>query len=190
MLSSTAIAGLFQDVRYAGRGIRRSPGFALVVALTLALGIGANTAIFAVVHAVLLRPPLPYHDGGRLVRLLETVPAAEAAGDRPGRSGSVTAAEVLELRRNASALSHVAFSGGPAIMTMSGRGESARLQGMRIAPGMFETLGIPPLYGRGFAAPEEVPGGDAVVVLGYPTWQHGSGRPRRSRERRMGRRSA
>jgi putative ABC transport system permease protein len=125
MLSSTAIADLFQDVRYAGRGIRRSPGFALVVALTLALGIGANTAIFAVVHAVLLRP-LPYHDGGRLVRLLETVPAAEAAGDRPGRSGSVTAAEVLELRRNASALSHVAFSGGPAIMTMSGRGESAR----------------------------------------------------------------
>jgi putative ABC transport system permease protein len=189
MLSRTAIADWVQDVRYAGRSIRRSPGFALVAALTLALGIGANTAIFAVVHSVLLRP-LPYHDAGRLVRLQETVPAAEGAGARPGRSGSVTAAEVLELRRNASALSHVAFSGGPAIMTMSGRGESARLQGMRIAPGMFETLGIPPLYGRGFAAPEEVPGGDAVVVLGYPTWQHGSGRPRRSRGRRMGRRSA
>ena len=150
MLSSTTIADWIQDVRYAGRSLRRSPGFALVATLTLALGIGANTAIFAVVHAVLLRP-LPYHDGGRLVRLLETIPAAEGADARPARSGNVTAAEVLELRRHPRALSHAAFSGGPAIMTISGRGESARLQGMQVAPGMFETLGVPPLFGREFA---------------------------------------
>jgi predicted permease len=159
-----------RDVRYAARSLRRSPGFALVAVLTLSLGIGANTAIFAVVHAVLLRP-LPYHDAGRLVRLIETVPAAERPDGRPGRSGGISVAELLELRRHTGALSHVAFSGGPALMTMSGRGEAARLQGMRITPGMFETLGVPSLLGRGFAAPEGVQGGDAAVVLSYPVWQ-------------------
>ena len=112
-----------QDIRYAGRSLRRSPGFTLVAALTLALGIGANTAIFAVVHAVLLRP-LPYHDAGRLVRLTETVPAAESADGRPTPVRRISVAELLELRRHTTALSHVAFSGGPALMTISGRGES------------------------------------------------------------------
>ena len=166
-----------QDVRYAGRSLRRSPGFALVAVLTLSLGIGANTAIVAVVNAVLLRP-LPYHDAARLVRLAEVVPAAESADGRPRRSGAISVAELLELRRHTTALSHVAFSGGPAIMTISGRGEASRLQGMRVGPGMFETLGVPPLLGRGFDATEEAPGRDAVIVLSYPAWQrHFGGDP-------------
>jgi hypothetical protein len=136
-----------QDLRYAGRSLRRSPGFALVAVLTLSLGIGANTAIFAVVNAVLLKP-LPYRDSDRLVRLAEIVPAAENPDGRPRQSGSISVAELLELRRRATTLSHVAFSGGPALMNMSGRGESARLQGMRITPGMFETLGVSPHLGR------------------------------------------
>jgi len=159
-----------QDIRYAGRGLSRSPGFACVAVLTLALGIGANTAIFTVVHAVLLRP-LPYRDADRLVRLAETVPGTQTTDGRPRRSGGISVAELLELRRTTTALTHVAFSGGPAIMTMSGRGEAARLQGMLVAPGMFETLGVPPYLGRGFGAAEEVPGGDAALVLGYPAWQ-------------------
>ena len=166
-----------QDVRYAGRSLRRSPGFALVAVLTLSLGIGANTAIVAVVNAVLLRP-LPYYDATRLVRLAEVVPAAESADGRPRRSGAISVAELLELRRHTTALSHVAFSGGPAIMTISGRGEASRLQGMRVGPGMFGTLGVPPLLGRGFDATEEAPGGDAVIVLSYPAWQrHFGGDP-------------
>ena len=165
-----AAEGCVQEVRYAGRSLRRSPGFALVAVLTLSLGIGANTAIVAVVNAVLLRP-LPYYDAARLVRLAEVVPAAESADGRPRRSGNITVAELLELRRHTTALSHVAFSGGPAIMTISGRGEASRLQGMRVGPGMFETLGVPPLLGRGFDATEEAPGGDAVIVLSYPAWQ-------------------
>jgi predicted permease len=166
-----------QDLRYAARSLRRSPGFTAVAVLTLALGIGANTAIFAVVHAVLLRP-LPYRDAGRLVRLTETIPAAERADGRPSRSGGISIAELLELRRHTTAFSHAAISGGPALMTMSGRGTSARLQGMRVGPGMFETLGVPPLFGRGFAATEEVPGGDTAIVLSYPAWQrHFGGDP-------------
>ena len=145
--------------------------------LTLSLGIGANTAIVAVVNAVLLRP-LPYHDAARLVRLAEVVPAAESADGRPRRSGAISVAELLELRRHTTALSHVAFSGGPAIMTISGRGEASRLQGMRVGPGMFETLGVPPLLGRGFDATEEAPGRDAVIVLSYAAWQrHFGGDP-------------
>ena len=145
--------------------------------LTLALGIGANTAIFAVVHAVLLRP-LAYHDAGRLVRLTETIPAAERADGRPSRSGAISVAELLELRRHTTAFSHVAISGGPALMTMIGRGASTRLQGMLVGPGMFETLGVPPLFGRGFDAAEEAPGGDAAIVLSYPAWQrHFGGDP-------------
>jgi putative ABC transport system permease protein len=164
-----------QDIRYAGRSLRRSPGFALVAVLTLSLGIGANTAIFAVVNAVLLRP-LPYRDAGRLVRLAEIVPAAESPDGRPRRSGSISVAELIELRRHTTALSHVAFSGGPALMTISGRGEAARLQGMRVAPGMFETLGVPPHLGRGFTASEEAPGGDAVIIFSYSAWRrHFSG---------------
>jgi putative ABC transport system permease protein len=166
-----------QDVRYAGRSLSRSPGFALVAGLTLALGIGANTAIFAVVNAVLVRP-LPSHDAARLVRLAELTPAAESADGRPRRSGAISVAELLELRRHTTALSHVAFSGGPAIMTISGRGEATRLQGMVVAPGMFETLGVAPLLGRGFDATEEAPGADAVIVLSYPAWQrHFAGDP-------------
>ena len=96
-------------------------------------------------------------------------PRAPTAG--PRRSGSISVAELLELRRHTTALSHVAFSGGPAIMTISGRGEASRLQGMRVAPGMFETLGVPPLFGRGFDAAEEARGETPSSCSAIP---HGS----------------
>src|SRR6187549_2907649 len=95
-----------RDVQYAIRTLRRSPGFAGVVVLTIALGIGANTAIFSVLDAVLLHP-LPFKDADRLVRLYENVPASESPNRRPLRLGGIRAAEFLALRAQARTLSHV-----------------------------------------------------------------------------------
>ena len=161
---------LGQDMAYAGRSFRRTPVFTAAAVLTIALGIGANAAIFSVVNAVLLRP-LPYRDSDRLVRLTETVPAAQTQDGKLRRSTTISVSELLELRSRSKAFSHVAFSAGPAIVTLSGRGEASRLQGMRVAPGIFEALGVPPLLGRAFGREEESPGADAVVVLSYATWR-------------------
>ena len=107
--------------------------------LTLALGIGANTAIFSVVHALLLKP-LPYKDSDRLVRLVVTTPAVQSPGG-PQRSGRVSVAELLEIRAHSRTLTHAAFTAGPAFMTLVGHGEAARLQGLRVSPSVFDTLG-------------------------------------------------
>src|ERR1700745_3145246 len=94
------------------RALGRTPGFTAVAVLTLALGIGANTAIFTVVHSVLLRP-LAYHDADRLVRIFENVPAGENRDGRPRRRQSFPRAEVVELRQRSRSLSPVAtLSGG------------------------------------------------------------------------------
>jgi hypothetical protein len=100
------VESVWQDVRYATRTLRRAPGFTIVAVLTLALGIGANTAVFSVLHAVVMKP-LPYGDSDRLVRLVADVPAAGAEGGRPGRlDGTVTVAVLLALRAHAQSLSH------------------------------------------------------------------------------------
>ena len=164
---------LRHDMTYAIRSFRRSPGFATVATVTLGVGIGAIAAIFSVVNAVLLEP-LPYREPSRLVRLSEITPASIAPGGRERRSGSISVAESLELRTGARTLSHVSLSGGPALMTFSGSGESIRLQGQRIAPGIFDTLGVPPLMGRGF----EQSGSDRSVVLSFDAWRrHFGGDP-------------
>jgi putative ABC transport system permease protein len=169
----------WSDLRVAGRGLRRSPTFSIVTVVTLALGVGGNAAIFAVVTAVLLRP-LPYPAASSLVRLWETRPAGSAGGHdtRPQRSQRITAAEILALRPSLTTLTHVSFTAGPSLMTVTGAGPAARLQGMRVAPGYFETLGVTAHLGRTFGAAEEAPGADAVVILGRRAWQtHFNGRP-------------
>ena len=145
--------------------MRRAPGFAAIAVLTLALGIGANTAIFSVVHALLFKP-LPYADSERLVRLTAEVPAPESPGGRATRSGSVTDAELLDVRSRVKGLSRVAFNGGLVFKTMTGRGEAIRLQGLRVSPGMFETLGVPPAIGRVFNVLDqyETPGSGTCSV--------------------------
>jgi putative ABC transport system permease protein len=162
---------LQQDLRYALRMMRRAPAFAAIAVLTLALGIGANTAIFSVVHALLFKP-LPYADSQRLVRLTADVPASESPGGRATRSGSVTHSELLEVRWRVKGLSHVAFNGGLVFKTMTGRGEATRLQGFRVSPGLFETLGVPAAIGRVFSGLDQYEtSGDAAIVLSYATWQ-------------------
>ena len=157
-------------MHYAVRTLRRAPGFAAVAILTLALGIGANTAIFSVVHALLLKP-LPYENSGQLVRLVVTTPVAQAPAGPAQRSGRVSVPELVEIRSHSRMLSHAAFTGGPAFMTLLGHGEAARLQGMRVSPGVFDTLGARALVGRVFGSSEETPGEAPVIIFSYTAWQ-------------------
>ena len=159
-----------QDVKYAVRTLGRAPGFTAVAILTLALGIGANTAIFSVVYSLLLKP-LPYKDSSQLVRLIATSAVAQSPNGRLQRSGGVSVAELLEIRSHSRTLSQVAFTAGPAFMTLIGRGEAARLQGMRVSPGIFDTLGAHAHVGRVFGAAEEAPGGAPAIIFSYAVWQ-------------------
>ena len=178
-MSARWLDDLGRDVHYARRSLGGSPVFTTVAVLALALGIGATTAIFSVVHGVLLKP-LPYVDADRVVRVRVTAPAPATAASsapaarRPSVSASldsVTVTELIELRSRIKGLSQVAFRGGPSFVTMTGMGEARRLQGMRVAPGAFDVLGVRPLLGRTFGASEEAPGAEPVMLLAHDTWQ-------------------
>ena len=158
-----------RDLLYAARMLARTPTFSAVAILTLALGIGANAAIFSVVHALLLEP-LPYKDSNQLVHLVAMTPAQSPAG-QPRRFGGVNVAEILEIRSHSRTLSHAAFTAGPAFMTLIGRGDAARLQGMRVSPGVFETLGEQAFLGRVFGSQEEAPGAASTIIFSYAAWQ-------------------
>jgi putative ABC transport system permease protein len=154
-----------KDVRYALRRLRKSPGFAAIVLLTLALGIGANSAIFSVVNTVLLRP-FPYRDPERLVTVDHFYPSLknlEAGASAPG---------FRDLRDKAADFSGDVFvmNGWTPALTGTG-GEPVRLQGTRASGLIFKTLGVSPILGRPFTPEEDVPGKNKVVVLGYGFWQ-------------------
>ena len=160
-----SLEGWWTDLRVAGRALRRNPTFSLVTVLTLALGVGANAAIFTVVNAVLLRP-LPYPAASRLVRLWETrPPTADWPDARPQRSQRITVAEILTLRPVLTTLTHLSFTTGPSLMTLTGAGQATRMQGMGVSPGYFETLGVSAHLGRTSGPAEEAPGADAVLIL-------------------------
>ncbi|HXM46166.1 MAG TPA: ABC transporter permease [Bryobacteraceae bacterium] len=149
-----------QDLRYGMRGIRRAPGFSLVVVLTLALGIGANTAIFSVVNAVLLRP-LPYPAAERLVALGESDPNAEGI--------SVTWVNYQHWRgENRSFEDMAGFR--TAGLTLTGRGEPLSTRAGVVTYGFFGLLGAHPLLGRAFRPDDDQPGAAATVVLDYRFW--------------------
>ena len=158
-----------QDVRYTIRSLRRTPGFAAVAVLTLALGIGANAAVFNVVNAVLLRP-LPYEQPDRLVDLFETTPAPDGSSVGPRRLPAVSFGELEAFRSRTQTLSHVSVA-VPADMTLTGNRAPVRLGGARVSPAYFPLLGVAPLLGRRFDDLAERPGADAVVMLSYATWQ-------------------
>jgi predicted permease len=156
------------DVRYALRSFRRAPGPAAVIVLTLALGLGATTAIFSVVNAVLLQP-LPYPNSDRLVRIVETVPPGNG---RPAiRTTSMRHEDFESWRTNATMLSHVAASAAITLTrTVRTADGAAALNGAQISPALFEMLGLAPILGRGLLPDEERP--DAgVVVLNESTWR-------------------
>ncbi len=154
---------LWQDLRYGARMLSKRPGFTLIAVITLALGIGANTAIFSVVHGVLLKS-LPYHEPERIVLLWGDVPSQ---GDH---SSQVSATDVADWRKQNTVFEEVAtFSHWGA--TLSGEGEPERLSGMQVGDGYFSVMRGRPLLGRVFTPEEQEDGKDYVIVLSYGLWQ-------------------
>ncbi len=157
------------DARYAVRTLLKRPAFLAVAVITLALGAGANAAIFSVVNTVLLQP-LPYPGADRIVRVIQNRPGAAQPGGLPNRLPAVSTDDLAELRTRSQTLQSVAAY-GPAALTMTGREEPVRLAAQRVSPSMFQVLGVAPLQGRTFDAAEEKAGADAVVILSFTAWQ-------------------
>ncbi|HET7697063.1 MAG TPA: ABC transporter permease [Vicinamibacterales bacterium] len=155
-----------QDIRYGVRSLRRNPGFALVIIVTMALGIGANTAIFSVVNGVLLRP-LPYQDGDKLVVLHhgQSDPVANDFGFSP---------KEMDDYRQAQSLSGVVEFHNM-FFNLLGRAEPERLSTGVVSANYFDVLGVTPLHGRTFVAADDAPGAPAVLVLGYKYWERSFG---------------
>jgi putative ABC transport system permease protein len=154
---------LLQDLRFGVRMLAKKPAFTAMVVAVLALGIGANTALFSVVDAVLLRP-LPYPAPERLVRLWGTqLPARE--DDNP-----LSINQAFEYKRRGDFMAgFAALSWGSAALT--GAGEPVQVRAARVMDGFFDVLGLPPVAGRTFLPEEDRPGHDGVAVLSYGLWQ-------------------
>ncbi|MGA3044451.1 MAG: ABC transporter permease, partial [Bryobacteraceae bacterium] len=157
----TFLASLAQDLRYGFRTLRKSPGFTAVAMLALALGIGANTAIFSVVNGVLLRP-LGYPDASRLLMIFESNPDFSHS--------SVAYPNFLDWRRESRS-----FTGMAAVRSddfnFTGRGEPEHLSGVYASASLLPTLGVTPFMGRGFLPDEDRPGAACVVMLTYSFWK-------------------
>jgi predicted permease len=153
---------LVQDMRYGLRQLRRNPGFTLVAGLTLALGIGANTAIFSVVNAVVLRP-LPYPHGDRLVWITESIPAFKAE--------IASGADYVDWKDQNRTLDRIAAYDPSSEFNLTGRGTPTRVHGANVTANFFATLGVEPQLGRVFTPEEDRPNGRNLVVLMHPFWQ-------------------
>ena len=152
---------LWQDVRYAVRTLRKAPGFSAVVVITLALGIGATTAIFSAVRPILFAP-LPYPDAGRIAMVWETF---NAGGRQEGTFGMY--AELQERARSFDAIAVLR----PWQPTMTGPDQPERFDGQRVSAGYFRVLGLSPALGRNFEAAEDRFGGPRVVMLSDALWR-------------------
>ncbi|MGA2391634.1 MAG: ABC transporter permease, partial [Candidatus Sulfotelmatobacter sp.] len=152
---------LMQDLRYAIRMLLKSPGFAVIAVLTLALGIGINTALFSAVNGVLLNP-LPYPHSEQLVAVY---------GSAPGFSqGPVAYLNFLDWQHDARTFSSMATYRNQDY-NFTGRNEAERLSGYMISAGFFSTLGVQPILGRAFRVDDDQVGAAPVVLLGGGLWQ-------------------
>jgi predicted permease len=153
---------LARDLRYAFRTLRRTPAFTLVAMITLALGIGANTAMFSVVNGVLIRP-LPYVDAERIVSIHDGM----TEGDEPGWSACM--ADFLVWRSRAHSFERLAAFGFNGY-NLTGEGDAEQLRGLAVTAQFFDALGARPLLGRTFAAGEDQPGRTGVALISERLW--------------------
>ena len=150
-------------MRYAIRTLRRSPGFTVIALLTLALGIGANTAIFSFVNGVLLKP-LPYHDPHSIVMVWEKPPGG-------GRNG-ISTLNYLDWKNQNTVFTHMAAATFGGSVTLTGSGEPVELQGSRVSAAYFDIFGVQAVLGRTFAPDEDQSGKSQVVVLSHRLWEN------------------
>lgn len=158
--------GLLQDARYALRQLRKSPGFAAVAVLTLALGIGANTAIFSVVNAVLLKS-LPYKDSGRLVRVWHVPPAKSFPGISTFSVSAANFADWQSQNHVFDQMTIFSYRG----FTVTGAGKPEQVDAAAVSSTFFSLLGVEPLLGRTLLPEEDQQGKANVVVLSYRFWR-------------------
>jgi putative ABC transport system permease protein len=152
---------LWQDLRYAVRMLWKNPGMTMVAIIALALGIGANTAIFSVVNAVVLRP-LPYHEPHRLVRLTEDSPQVPQM--------SISYPNFLDWREQNRVFESIAAMQFRSL-NLIGTGEPERLPGRAVSADFFDVLGVRPAMGRSFASEEDRPGANRVCIISHGLWQ-------------------
>lgn len=155
-----------QDLRYAFRQLRKSPGFTATALLTLAFGLGGASAVYTVIHEVLLSP-LPYFEADRLVGIGFTYPQARPNAEQAGSSADF-------IRANAQAFSSTAIlddSSSAVNLSVSG-GRAVQIQSLRVSEPYFRTLGVMPELGRGILPEEDIPGGAKAAVLSHALWAH------------------
>ena len=155
------MGGVWGDVRYAVRTLKKSRGFTTVALLTLAIGIGANTAIFSFVDGVLLKP-LPYPEADRIVRVLEKPPG--------GKRNGISTLTFLDWQRQNTVFDFMAAQTG-GTFTLTGRGEPVQLQAGLVSAHYFDIYGIQVVLGRTFAADEDQLGKEHVAVLSHKLWE-------------------
>ncbi|MBL8204842.1 MAG: ABC transporter permease [Blastocatellia bacterium] len=154
---------LWQDIRYAFRLMRQNWGFTLIAVLSLALGIGANTALFSVVNAVLLRP-LPFPDSERLAMIWEDATFIGFPKDTPAPGNYADWKAQAQTFADMAAISSTSFN-------LTGDGEPEKLQAFETTANLFPLLGVKPVLGRNFTAAEDQPGANKVVVISHSLWQ-------------------
>ena len=153
---------IIQDVRYGARVLFKNPSFTFIAVLALALGIGANTAIFTVVNAVLLRP-LPYKDPERLMTVWEDASKVGFPHNTPAPANFIDWRDQNQLFEGMAALHRRTFN-------LTGDGEPERIDGRRVSTNLFALLGVDPQFGRVFLAEEDQPGSNRVVILSNRLW--------------------
>jgi predicted permease len=162
------LENILRDISYSVRVLLKSYAFTIVVVLTLALGIGANTAIFSFANGILLRP-LPYPQSDRLAIVDET------ALKRGVDSMSVSYPNFLDWREQNTVFEDIGLHFGTSRFALSGAGEPVEIRGSRITHGLFEILRVAPQLGRTFTPDEDRPDQDAVVIMGHDLWQKNFG---------------
>ena len=164
---------IWRDIRFAVRSLLKAPGFTVVAILVIAVGIGANTAVFSVINTVLLKP-LTYPDPQSLVHLMNT-----------GDQGSFPGANVPKFniwRQQTGIFQQVAaYDSGGAGLNLTGNDQPEQVQGVHVSADYFSVLGAPVIAGRTFTAAEDSPHGGNVVVLSYGLWKRRFGGDRRHR---------